>query len=175
MSIAENIRRLRESHGLTQAQFGEIAGVTDKAVSTWESGKKDPRMGAVQKIADHFGISKSDILLDSSDYDRMNLDHDTLVRVAGGWMTPKAAALAAGLTDHEIDLITAYRRSNDHTRQLVDLALEPFLPGEIKDSVGSLVPEEAEAQELARQILRDEKSGGQSSASSGAAGKKKEA
>lgn len=62
MSIAENIKRLREAHGLTQEEFGEIAGVSGKAVSKWESGAGDPRMGAVQKIADHFHISKSVII-----------------------------------------------------------------------------------------------------------------
>lgn len=64
MSIADNIKRLRESFGLTQEQFGAIAGASDKAVSTWETGKAVPRMGAIQKIADHFGISKSDIIED---------------------------------------------------------------------------------------------------------------
>ena len=65
MSIASNIKRLRESHGMSQLEFGNIAGVTDKAVSTWETGKKEPRMGAIQKIADHFGLKKSDIIEDS--------------------------------------------------------------------------------------------------------------
>lgn len=64
MSIADNIKHLREAHGLTQKQLGEIAGETDKAVSTWEKGKAVPRMGAIQRMADHFGISKSDIIED---------------------------------------------------------------------------------------------------------------
>ena len=64
MSIAENIRRLRQRHGLSQAEVGAIAGVSDKAVSTWETGAKEPRMGAIQKLADHFHISKSDIIDD---------------------------------------------------------------------------------------------------------------
>ncbi len=64
MSIAENIRRLRLQHGLSQAELGAIAGVTDKAVSTWETGAKEPRMAAIQKIADHFHISKSQIIED---------------------------------------------------------------------------------------------------------------
>lgn len=64
MSIGDNIKRLREAHDLTQEQLGEIAGATDKAVSTWEKGKAVPRMGAIQKMADHFGISKSDIIED---------------------------------------------------------------------------------------------------------------
>lgn len=65
MSIGENIKRLRESHGLTQVQLAEIAGVTDKAVSTWENDMKTPRMGALQRIADYFGIAKSDIIEDA--------------------------------------------------------------------------------------------------------------
>lgn len=64
MSIADNIKRLRESHGLNQAEFGAIAGVSDKAVSTWEKGIKAPRMGAIQKISDYFGIPKSEIVDD---------------------------------------------------------------------------------------------------------------
>lgn len=66
MSIAKNIKDLRISHKLSQLEFGKIAGVSDKAVSTWESGKKIPRMGAIQRLADHFGISKSDIIEDIS-------------------------------------------------------------------------------------------------------------
>lgn len=64
MSIAENIKNLREKHNLTQAQFGEIAGVSDKAVSTWEKGTAEPRMGAIQKIAQYFNISKGSIVDD---------------------------------------------------------------------------------------------------------------
>lgn len=66
MSIAENIKRLRTESGLSQAEFGKIAGVSDKAVSTWEMGTKVPRMGAVEKLAAHFGITKSAILDDAT-------------------------------------------------------------------------------------------------------------
>jgi len=64
MTIAENIKRLREQHGLTQAEFGEIAGVSDKAVSTWENGTAEPRMGAIQKISEYFNITKGSIVDD---------------------------------------------------------------------------------------------------------------
>lgn len=61
MSIADNIKRLRELYGLSQAELGKIAGVSDKAVSTWESGEKIPRMGPVEKMSAYFGIPKSAI------------------------------------------------------------------------------------------------------------------
>ena len=64
MSIGDNIKKLRESHKLTQEEFGKIVGVTDKAVSSWETGAKAPRMGVIQKISDYFNINKSVILDD---------------------------------------------------------------------------------------------------------------
>ena len=65
MSIAENIKRIRLEHGLSQTELGKIAGVSDKAVSTWELGIKVPRMGAVEKMANYFGIAKSAIVDDA--------------------------------------------------------------------------------------------------------------
>lgn len=64
MGISENIKKLREIYGLTQENLAEIAGVTNKAVSTWETGSKEPRMGAIEKIAKRFGIKKSNLIED---------------------------------------------------------------------------------------------------------------
>ena len=64
MGIAENLKNLRAKYKLSQKELAAIAGVSDKAVSTWENGIKEPRMGAVQKIADRFGLLKSDLIED---------------------------------------------------------------------------------------------------------------
>ena len=107
MSIGENIKYLRESHGLTQVQLAEIAGVTDKAVSTWENDTKTPRMGALQKIADHFGIAKSDIIEDtkvtSGDFSHPDILPVTTRRI------PLLGAIACGepiLAESDIDTLT---------------------------------------------------------------------
>ena len=71
MSIAENIKKLRVEHGLSQLELGKIAGVSDKAVSTWEIGAKAPRMGAVEKLANYFGVPKSAILDDVDATERL--------------------------------------------------------------------------------------------------------
>lgn len=60
--IAENIKKLREIYNLTQQDLAKIAGVTYQAVSAWERGIKQPRMGAIQKIADYFSLNKSNII-----------------------------------------------------------------------------------------------------------------
>lgn len=63
MGIPENIRRLRELFDLTQDELGAIAGVTGKAVWTWEAGTATPRMTQFQRMADHFKLPKS-VLID---------------------------------------------------------------------------------------------------------------
>ena len=62
MSISKNIKAIRDRFNLTQTQLGEIAGVSDKAVSTWENGTAEPRLGTIQKISDALNIRKSDII-----------------------------------------------------------------------------------------------------------------
>ena len=64
LSIAENIKKLREYYNISQKELAQIAGVTDKAISTWETGTYEPRIGAIQKIAEHFNIKKSDLIED---------------------------------------------------------------------------------------------------------------
>ncbi len=64
MGFGENLKKLRERFNLTQEDIAEIAGVTNKAVSTWETGRKEPRMGAVVKIAKFFGIKVSNLIED---------------------------------------------------------------------------------------------------------------
>lgn len=64
MSISENLKKIRERYDLTQQELAEIAGVTNKAVSAWETGQKEPRMGAIEKIATRFNLKKSNIIED---------------------------------------------------------------------------------------------------------------
>lgn len=64
LGISENIKIIRDRFGLTQQELAEIAGVTNKAVSAWESGTSEPRMGALEKIAKRFNLKKSNIIED---------------------------------------------------------------------------------------------------------------
>lgn len=71
-------------------------------------------------------------------------------------------------------LVTAYMAADDRSRQMVDLALDPFLPDGLKEWTGPLAPDDiSAAKELARQILQDKKASDISSPSNGDAGKGK--
>ena len=65
MPISENIKLLRQRYNITQKELAEIAGVSDKAVSTWETGKNVPRMQQIERLAQHFGLQKSNLIEDS--------------------------------------------------------------------------------------------------------------
>ena len=51
------IRRLRESKRMTQQQLAEKIGVSDKAVSKWETGRGYPDISLVGPLAEALGVS----------------------------------------------------------------------------------------------------------------------
>ena len=56
MCIGENIARLRRARGWTQAELGEKLGVSNQAISKWESGMTMPDIMLLPTLADMFGI-----------------------------------------------------------------------------------------------------------------------
>lgn len=60
--IGTQISSLRKKFGLTQEDLANKLGFSKQTVSNWETGLKTPRMGAIQKMADLFNVSKSFII-----------------------------------------------------------------------------------------------------------------
>lgn len=56
------IRRLRETKGLTQAALAQQLGVSDKAVSKWETGRGYPDITLVEPLAGALGVSVVELL-----------------------------------------------------------------------------------------------------------------
>ena len=137
MSIGKNIKKLREKHNLSQEELAKIAGVSDKAVSTWENDLKTPRMGTIQKIADHFGILKSDIIE----------DQPTKVRPIKPGLTvsgdsrpvPLLGTIAAGIP---IEMIEVKEWVNV-PREIAEMFPNAFLVQVNGDSMNKIVPPNA--------------------------------
>jgi DNA-binding XRE family transcriptional regulator/desulfoferrodoxin (superoxide reductase-like protein) len=51
------IKRLRENRKMTQQQLAEKLGVSDKAVSKWETGRGYPDISLIEPLADALGVS----------------------------------------------------------------------------------------------------------------------
>ena len=65
MGVAQNIYRLRNQAGLTQAELAEKLDVTRSTVTQWERGWSAPRMGMVQRLAGVFGVSTEAIVTET--------------------------------------------------------------------------------------------------------------
>lgn len=64
--MSENIKRLRTDADMTQAKLADLVGVTRATVTQWETGWSQTRMGALEKIADVFGVSMSMLVADGN-------------------------------------------------------------------------------------------------------------
>lgn len=56
------IKMLREARGMTQAQLAERIGVSDKAVSKWETAKGLPDISLLQPLAAALGVSVIELM-----------------------------------------------------------------------------------------------------------------
>ncbi len=57
MKINEQIAVLRKENGITQDELAKAIGVSNQAVSKWESGQTCPDLQFLPAIADYFGVS----------------------------------------------------------------------------------------------------------------------
>ena len=62
MEIGANIKRLRESHNMTQEQLAEKLDVSFQAVSSWERDEYLPETSKLMKLAEALNVSVSAIL-----------------------------------------------------------------------------------------------------------------
>ena len=60
--IGKFIKRKRKEIGLTQTELGDKLGVSDKAISKWETGNSLPDIGILKSLSDILGISTSELL-----------------------------------------------------------------------------------------------------------------
>ena len=62
--IGSNIANYRKGAGLTQAGLAEKLNYSDKAVSKWERGESMPDVTTLVQLAEQFGITVNDLLVD---------------------------------------------------------------------------------------------------------------
>lgn len=98
ITIGKNIKELREGKGWSQDVFADKVGTTKSAVSFWERGQTTPRMPKIEKMAELFGVSVTEILTEVREDNRF-------------------------LRGSEVALIANYRKLNAEGRAMVDKAV----------------------------------------------------
>lgn len=62
MRVRNMMIKYREEHKLNQTEFAELIGVTRNQVAEWESGRNNPKLDSIIKLAELFGCT-TDFLL----------------------------------------------------------------------------------------------------------------
>ena len=65
-NFGERLRQIRENHHLTQKQFAEKIGSTERGIRRYESGEREPAFRVIISILDNIDVS-ADYLLGRSD------------------------------------------------------------------------------------------------------------
>ena len=60
--IGTFISELRKEKNLTQMQLAEKLGITDRAISNWETGRRMPELSLIKPLCDELGITINDLL-----------------------------------------------------------------------------------------------------------------
>lgn len=110
--FSKNLRYYIDYNGKQQKEVAEDLGVNPSTLNMWCKGNSIPGMGKIQRIADYFGIGKSDLVddkLDSDPYfDAMLLnDLETLELIKKYYKLPKAdKSMIQDMVEHLYKKIT---------------------------------------------------------------------
>lgn len=117
--FAENIRRIRFEHHMTQEEFATLLGTTKQNISRYESGAVSPKISTAQAIADRLGITLSELNGDPVNLfvkrDGMPTDFSEVIKVLEKQMQerkpvsiPVLGAIPAGIPLEAIEEILDY-------------------------------------------------------------------
>lgn len=81
--IGQFFKELRNEKGLTQEQFAEVLGVSNRSISRWENGVNMPDLDLLMQIAEYFEVGIEEILDGERKADIVDKKtEDTLLKVA---------------------------------------------------------------------------------------------
>ena len=103
--FGENMRSLRKSRGYSQQKFADILGVTQAAISSWESGIREPEFSIIFDISKQFRVPVSSLI----PLEESGLEEDAYRSLSDlSHQNPKwisALSKARYLPEHEAELV----------------------------------------------------------------------
>lgn len=79
-TMAKNLSYYVRISGKSQKELSEIAGVAPSTFNDWLKAKKYPRIDKIERLADYFGILKSD-LIEEKLSDETKKDNDSMAAI----------------------------------------------------------------------------------------------
>lgn len=62
MEFSENLTYLRRKRAMTQGEVAEKLGISQKTISSYETGRRRPRLKELARLAQFYGVSIDDLL-----------------------------------------------------------------------------------------------------------------
>ena len=114
MTVGDRIRQARKERNMTQAALGEKCGMADSAIRRYESGRGNPTLATLQRIAEALDISYFE-LMDSRTRKAFDAGIDIVVEFEDQQQRIIKEVLALdGYTysDQEMGLVKAFSKLN---------------------------------------------------------------
>ena len=137
-AFGERLRTLREEKSLTQVDLAKLLKTANSTISQYESNKRSPDKGTIERLADFFNVPV-DYLLGRSNTKKIDLldvleDNTTQISAAGKLVTPEQRVEILKTLDEDRPK-TNYEEMYKHP-MLADLLMRvPDLTDEEKESL----------------------------------------
>lgn len=76
--LAKNLKKYILKSGKDRTTIAEDLGYAYSTVTDWVNGKKYPRIDRIERLAEYFGVSKSDLI---EDFEEIKKDNDRLATI----------------------------------------------------------------------------------------------
>lgn len=76
--FARNLKKYMKMSGKDRKEVGKALGLPYSTLTDWMNGNKYPRINNIEKLAEYFGISKSDLI---EDFEDKKKDNDKLATI----------------------------------------------------------------------------------------------
>lgn len=68
--FSDNLKKLRKNKGLTQIQFAKEFNISSGTIAMWETGKREPDLDTIKRIAKFFGVSTDRLISYEEEWDK---------------------------------------------------------------------------------------------------------
>lgn len=144
--LGDKVRKLREAQGLTQARLAAQLGISDSLVAQIETGKAQPSLNTLEKLAETLGVSADYFLAQQDEYSKEQTPIVPLKKWSLGKKSENFLRLLQTFSERDLELVTDIVRllrqyrgsqasnvSDPITLEIIGLVQE--LPGDKKQSV----------------------------------------
>ena len=123
MYMADRLKELRKSRGLTQSELADITGLSFHAINSYESGRRTPNSKAMAILERYFSVSGEYLRGETDQRDIMKWDDPEIMDAVRGWFGGEVdrRALLAELTGRQLE--NAFRFLEDAFGQGQELVL----------------------------------------------------